>query len=545
MKKDLMILFLLILPVIAPLFQLGYFAIHDDLQTMRQYQLHKCVQDGQIPCRWINDMGYGYGFPLFNFYPPGPYLLGHAFVMLGISYINTAKIIGIIGFLAAGFTMYLFGKEFWGRRGGIVAAAIYTYAPYRAVNFYVRAAVNEFWATIFFPAILLGIYKIIKTPKLSWMMWTALAVSGLMLSHNQMLMIFAPVALVWTIYWWWREGWFKSFKHLSITAVWGVGLAAFYLLPAIFEQKYVHIESLVIGYFNYLAHFIDLKQMFLNINWGYGSSILGPEDGMSFALGYVQWVVPLIVLVGLGFSKKLRQNIWPILIFVFATLWALFMAHSKSTPIWKIFTPLEYLQFPWRFMSLAMFTATAAAGAIALVKKKFLLTIIVALVIALNGNYFYPRVWYPDITDEIKFSGFAWYLLTTNGIFDYLPKWTAAPPADPPVADAVFVLGAGSIETIEKRTNRQSYSVKVEGELAIAEIQTYYFPGWRAWLDGQELVLDPTRDKLLGRMQIDVPAGSHIIEARFTNTPIRTFSNMLTLLSLAALGSIILVWRKK
>ncbi|MGB6881820.1 MAG: hypothetical protein WBD86_00765, partial [Microgenomates group bacterium] len=54
------------------IFQSGYFNMHDDLQMMRQLEMEKCFKDFQIPCRWVPDMGYGFGFPLFNFYPPLP-----------------------------------------------------------------------------------------------------------------------------------------------------------------------------------------------------------------------------------------------------------------------------------------------------------------------------------------------------------------------------------------------------------------------------------------------------------------------------------------
>src|SRR3972149_11191211 len=70
--------FVLILSILAGrhLFTPGYFNMHDDLQMMRQLEMEKCILDGQIPCRWVPDMGYGFGFPLFNFYPPLPYLVG-------------------------------------------------------------------------------------------------------------------------------------------------------------------------------------------------------------------------------------------------------------------------------------------------------------------------------------------------------------------------------------------------------------------------------------------------------------------------------------
>jgi 4-amino-4-deoxy-L-arabinose transferase-like glycosyltransferase len=542
MKKYTIALILLILPAVAPLLQKGYFPIHDDLQTMRQLQMHKCFQDGQIPCRWINDMGYGYGFPLFNYYPPLPYLIGMPFVWLGFSYIDVVKIVGILGFAVTAITMYFLGREFWGRRGGILAAVFYTYAPYHAVNFYVRAAVNEFWAAAFFPSILLGVYKLVQKNDLKWMILLALSFAGLVTSHNQMLLIFVPVMAVWTIYWWWKFKSIKSLPQLFVSGLWGIGLAAFYFLPVLFEQKYAHVETLVIGYFNYLAHFLDLRQMFFDINWGYGSSDLGPNDTMSFAVGYLHWIVPVLVLPFFVFVKKLRTYLPLVLLLFLFTAYSVFMAHSKSTPIWKIVTPLEFLQFPWRFINLAMFLFSFVAATAVLVSRKSV-PVLLLMVLLFNANYFRPRDWYPNATDTEKFSGRNWYLLTTNGIFDYLPIWAAAPPADPPGGDIIIVDGVGSAETVTKKTNLHVYTVAADMPV-VAQIETYYFPGWKIWVDGQEQQIDPSRDPLLGRMKVDVPVGEHEIVARFTETPLRRTANWISVIAWSLVG-IIIVWRKK
>lgn len=80
------------------LFKPGYFSMHDDLQMMRQLQMEKCWQDRQIPCRWVPDMGYGFGYPLFNFYPPLPYYVGQVFRWLGSSFTGTAKLLLLFSF---------------------------------------------------------------------------------------------------------------------------------------------------------------------------------------------------------------------------------------------------------------------------------------------------------------------------------------------------------------------------------------------------------------------------------------------------------------
>lgn len=533
MKKNLIVLILLCLPAFALLFQPGYFSMHDDLQATRQLEMAKCFTDGQIPCRWVPDLGYGFGYPLFNYYPSLPYLIGQPFHWLGFQFIDIVKIVGILGFVVTALNMYLLGREFWGRLGGFISAVFYTYAPYHSVDFWVRGAVNEFWALAFYPAIFFTTYKLIQTHSKKYIPLISLAVAALMLSHNPMLMIFAPVYLAWIFFWWWRFRSIKSITTLSISALWALGLAAFFTLPVLFETKFVSVWTLTSGYFNYLAHYLDIKQIFFNINWGYGSSELGPADSMSFALGYLHWLVTLVILVFL--HRK------PLVIFLtLVTLGSLFMAHSKSTPIWLYVKPLEFLQFPWRFLTLAVFAASFLSGAIALVfkNKKILFSLLLALLILLNGNYFKPRDWYPDMTDAKKFSGKAWQLQITSGIFDYLPIWAPQPPPDPKGDDINFVSGDATFKTLFKKSNQQKYEINVFSPKSVAEIQTYYFPGWRAYVDGREVAIDNTSDKLLGRMQVTIPSGQHQLVVRLTNTPIRTVGNTISFVSWA----IIILW---
>ena len=543
MKKDLIFLLILTLPAFALLFQKGYFTMHDDLQSMRQYQLDKCLADGQIPCRWVSDMGYGYGYPLFNYYPPLPYYLGQVFRTLGgLAYIDVVKVVGVLGFVTTAVFMYLLSRQFWGRLGGLVSAAFYTYAPYHSVDFYVRGAMNEFWAMAFYPAIFWTTYRLIADRHPRWIPWVSLSVAALMLSHNPMLMIFAPVYLVWIFFWWWRFHSLQSFKHLAVAALWAAGFAAFFTLPVLFEKKFAHLETLTIGYFNYLAHFLDLNQIFLRINWGYGESVYGPGDTMSFALGYLHWLVPAVILLLTPFVKKLRNTYWLVLLAIGYTLFALFMSHFKATPIWQAIQPFEFLQFPWRFLTLAVFSASFVSGAVVLVISRKFIPLLFVLLLLLNANYFRPRAWLPDTTDAKKFSGHPWQLLVTSGIFDYLPIWAPMPPADPRGDEINILSGRGIYSPLTFKSNLQQYLVTmfIPGTI---ELQTYYFPGWRYWLDGIE-VKNYKLDPLLGRPQIAISSGRHEILARFTNTPIRTIGNTLSLIAWTTLIGIMASWWK-
>jgi uncharacterized membrane protein len=526
MRKDLLLILLITLPAMAVIFRPGYFSMHDDLQAFRQREMDICIRDLQIPCRWVPEMGYGFGYPLFNYYPPLPYLVGEPFKILGLENINVVKIVGILGFAFCAFNMYLLAKEFWGRGGGFLSSALYTYAPYHSVDFYVRGAMNEFWAMAFFPAIFYTSFKLISSGRKKYIILLALAVSGLMLSHNPMLMVFAPVTVIWCLFWLWRldHSPLKRFRDLAVSALWAFGLAAFFTLPVILEAKYAHLDTLTIGYFNFLAHFLDLKQIFLRINWGYGESVLGPGDTMSFSLGYLQWIIPALVLILTLFIKKLRDKKYLILLLLLFTIASLFMSHYRSAPIWLKVSFLKYLQFPWRFLAMAVFSASLLAGAINLVSRR-LLPLLLLLILLLNANFFRPRVWYPDMTDTQKFSGDSWRLQTTASIFDYLPIYAPLPPANAAGGDLGITGGSGTYSRLVKKSDFQEYRVDISSSSAVVELQTFYFPGWRVWLDNREVKINPARDPLLGRMQLDVSEGEHVITARFTETPVRTMAD--------------------
>jgi len=541
----LLLVLLIALPAVAATIRPGYFRMHDDLQAMRQLQMSKCFQDFQIPCRWVSDMGYGYGYPLFNYYPPMPYYLGQTIHWLGFSFLDTIKTLFVLSFLVSGLTMYLLAKEFWGRLGGIISAAFYIWAPYHAVDVYARGAMNEGWALAWFPAILWAIYKLIKENKWNYVLPLSFFTAMLMLSHNPMLMIFVPGALLWALLWVWQEGSLKILPKLAMAGIWALGLASFFTLPVILERKFAHVETLVIGYFNYLAHFADLHQLFISRFWGYGASRFGPIDDMSFSIGHLHWIFSLVALIVAWKKRKKSPKITlAILLMLFWTYGYTFMTHSRSTPIWKIITPLEFLQFPWRFLTMTMVGTSFLAGSIILLfsrlgqeKLKIFFTILlISLLVFLNRNYFEWREDLPLLTDEIKFSGELWQLQTTSGIFDFLPIWAPMPPADPPTGDAEFIEGEGEYTTLVKKSNRQEYQVEVETESAAWQINTYYFPGWRVFLDGREVNIEPKRDPELGRMVIDMVKGKHQVLAKFTETPIRKFGDIFSLISWVALA---------
>jgi hypothetical protein len=526
------------------IFEKGYFNMHDDLQMMRQLEMEKCFFDGQIPCRWVPDMGYGYGFPLFNFYPPLPYLTGEVFRIMRFSFMDTAKLTFALSFILSGLTMYYLAREFFGRWGGVVSSVFYVWAPYHSVDIYVRGAMNEAWALIWFPLILWTSYRLIKERKKisKWIIGLALAWVGLLLSHNLMVMIFTPVFAVWCFIFWIKTHDFKKVLHFVFSGVIAVGLAAFFTLPSILEQKFVHVDTLTQGYYEYIAHFATIGQLLTSRFWGYGPSIWGPNDGMPFSVGHIHWILSLAILLVAGFmlfkrkKYKLDTDLLYVIFFSVTVGWfAAFMAHQNSTFIWQKIHFLSFVQFPWRFLALSILGFSFAAGSIVvLLPKKVGLIVGGLLVIGLlifNWNYFLPLGGkMGKLTDAQKFTGAAWDLQRTAGIFDYLPETAEQNPKEPSVVLAEVMTGRGKIIDPLSGTNWAKFSVDLAEDSTI-RIDLFQFPVWKIEVDGKPSnPFIPDTEKW-GRMYVTIPKGTHSVSLNLTNTPLRTVCNYISLLS--------------
>jgi len=550
------------------LFGEGYFNMHDDLQMMRQLEMEKCFLDGQIPCRWVPDMGYGFGYPLFNYYPPLPYLFGQGIRLAGFSFTETAKTLFIFSLLASGVTMYFLAKEFFGRFGGIVAAVFYVWAPYHAVDVYVRGAMNEAWALIWFPAIFWSVYRLIKNKTkrstkdiLSWRglhdelhddrFWiVALALFwfALFTSHNLMVLVLVPFFALWTLVWLVNTREWKKVPSIAISGLWSFGMAAFFTLPVLFERDLVQTDTLVAGYYEFTAHFASISQLFISRFWGYGPSVWGVvDDGMSFQIGWFHWGVPLLVASIFALRVLLKRKFDGRSIatfFMFLIAWfAVFMAHNKSTPLWQLIDQLKFVQFPWRFLTIVIFGFSFVAGGLAVSLPKLLGRVLavfaVLAVLVYSFGYFVPEGGrLGPLTDEEKFTGAAWELQQTAGIFDYLPVTANTAPKAPQVAITEVLEGGGVVRDTQQGTDWARFRINVE-ESAVVRLGIFDFPNWKVFVNGKEVETFIPEDEEWGRMYISLRGGDHDVRAELHDTPPRIAGNLLSLASFIGLAGVV------
>ncbi|MEK9201113.1 MAG: 6-pyruvoyl-tetrahydropterin synthase-related protein [Patescibacteria group bacterium] len=529
MKKNILILILLMLPSFGLMLKPGIFTMHD-AHPFRMQQFTGSVADGVFPARWAPDAENGYGEPVFNFYGQFPYWVGEIFVLLGFSVIDATKGVFIFSLVASGVGMYWLMRRFCSQTYSMLASVLYVYAPYRSVDIWVRGALNEAFAFVFFPLILYFLDEAIITSKPRHFVGLGLTTALLLITHNLSFVMFSQVLVVWAVYRIFTTKRFSSVPGLMVAALLSILLSAFYILPVAIETSLVSLETATQdGYYNFQLHYTTLKQLFVTRFWGYGASVWSTGDGMSFSVGTVQGI-----LLGLAGLIAIYKRSLVSLVLVGIGIFCLFLTHGKSDIIWRHLPYLTYIQFPWRYLSPAAFFIAASIGAsFSLIRiPKIILIAFLVLAIATNIAYFRPDIW-RDTTDAEYFSGASLHG-QMDAHKDFWPKTAGDPPRVLAPKDPWVESGLAAVTQVTRATAAQTYAVVVESDQASIVFPTVYFPGWTALVDGVQQEVYPHPDS--GLITIDLSSDNRNVILRFIDTWPRVLGNII---SAAALLGII------
>ena len=399
---------------IKPFFIPGFFPMHDDTQVARVFEMGKMLSKGVFLVRWVPDLGYGYGYPIFNFYAPLAYYFGGFINLLGFDALIATKIMIIVGILLSGVFMYLLAKEFWGKVGGVLSGLFYVYAPYHALDIYVRGDVAEFWAYAFIPLMFYGLYKVFDSPRRSpsvtsevgscwkWILVGSLGYAGVILSHNLTAMMITPfllIAILLNCYIVPKGKKLLILYHSSLILFLGLAVSAFYWIPALVEMKNTNVLSQIGGGADFRDHFVCLSQLW-DSAWGFGGSTKGCIDGMSFTIGKLHVIGSLIalVLMFLMMKNKSYNNYKYYILFAFAGLViSIFFTLEASKFLWQTIPQMAFFQYPWRFLILASFFSSFIAGSVAYLLTQFKIRpyltaiVLIFLLLLFNIKLFNPQ----------------------------------------------------------------------------------------------------------------------------------------------------------
>jgi hypothetical protein len=527
------------------LFHPEFFRVHDFTQGARIIEMVRGFQDGQIPVRWSQNFGFGYGMPTFLFYGPFPYMVGALVYWLTQNLTFSLKFIWALPSVLSFFGMYRFARRYMGQSGALIAAVSFTLAPYRAVDLYVRGAVGEVWGIALFPWLLWSVDRWFDNPKRIDVKLTLL--TGLLFTtHNLMAMLFMPLVFLYGGLKWvfTQKRDIKQAALFTFQLILGVGMSAFFILPAVLEKDLTQInERILTGYFSYTQHFVYIRQFFKE-NWKYAGSVWGPDDELSFFLGYGQLIMLalLAVLVAslvwrrISFRKFLRKHrdVLPLVILVSAFLpISLFLNTEKSSFIWNISRVLQTAQFPWRFLSLSIFCLALLNGLVFRFRihkrlEMILFTIAFVALLLPSFKYFRPDGYLAN-ADALYYTDAARIRHEMSETWpDFLPKNFNA---NLPATDVRYQLTdaqSGEVEVLIDRSHqlllRTDFDQPTTLILNIAD-----FPGWSVFINDTENTFSQNSD---GLISVEVPAGSQLVGAEFRRTPIRLVADLITVASI-------------
>lgn len=519
---------------VKPLLVSGFFPMHDDTQVARVFEIGKALKDGMFPIRWVQDLGYGYGYPIFNFYAPLAYYVGGIFNVLGADALLSTKIMLGFGIVLSGLCMYLLARELWGELGGIVAGLFYLYAPYHALDIYVRGDVGEIWAYAFLPLIFYGLWKVYRDKKWKFVVIGSIGYAGVILSHNLTAMMVTPFILIFTLFLVLCSEKSKRrymIYHLSSILCLGLMITSFYWIPALFEMKYTNVLSQVGGGADFRDHFVCLSQLWES-TWGFGGSVPGCIDGLSFRVGKLHIFAVLLSLFLCGVSVLKRRD--RVFLFVFSIaglLLATFFMLEQSRFIWDTIPIMAFFQYPWRFLLLASFFSSLLAGA-ALWFLKFntslsyiVFGIALFLLLFGNGKLFAPQTIAPktslDYTDTRTLQ---WIASKTSD--EYMPKDFKKPQISQDIPSNPFQIKGerGTVKDIRKKTQVLEAKLVLEND-DLVRVAIAYFPAWKILVDGREVDYEVKNDG----MYVKIAKGEHTVEVRFVQTFVEKLANVASL----------------
>jgi hypothetical protein len=547
-KNIYLIILLFSIPAVRYLFVYGYFGVSDDLHIGWLYEMDRVVKLLQFPPRYVPDLSYGFGYPLFNFVYPLPFYIAEVFHLLGFSLVNSVKIVFGLTIPVSMFFMYKLLKHYVSEELSLSGAILYVYAPYRALEIFVRGTIGEIVAFMLFPLIILSYIKITSEEKsIKWIGIAALSTSALILSHNIMAYMFMPFLLLFVVLRIFFIVKDKKYAVLSVAKSLFLGLLSsiYFWFPAIYESGLMKYDTV----FNFYDHYPTLKQ-FITPYWGYGASVPGPYDTMSFYMGLTGiFVVVLGTIIFVWKYKKilLEEKVfigWGIMVFLISV----FMMNFRSAWFWRNLPLLPYFQFPWRFLAMTTLVGPVFLVGFSIFKNKKITTVVSFLVIlfavVLNFNYFKTSE-YLGRSDDYYLNRYIPSLSASDEYRKTAEEYLRLPLGAETRPDNVYPRAYTDDKLVKLDVNEENALdavIKTESNDGfVLNYNKYYYPGWKAKIDGKEANIKT--GKPFGQVSLDVPSGKHEIVVEYRESQTRIIFDTVSLLGLGV--TLFLIFRKK
>ncbi len=535
--------------VILPFFFRGNASGHDfQFHIASWMEVAQQWKQGILYPRWAEWSNYGFGEARFIFYPPLSWMLGAALGLVLPWKLAAGAYIWLV-LVLAGASMYRLARE-WdlagdgSRAGATLAAVLYTANPYNLMLVYFRSDFAELLAGALLPLVVLYALRlgngssadanwrwsrfvrgdVIRLALVFAAIWLTNAPAAVVTTYSLALLV-AVLAL--------EQRSFRAATDGVYAMVTGFLLAAFFILPAWYEQRWVNIKEV-------LSSGLRPEQNFLF------TSINDPEHNL-FNLIVSTVATATIVITGAA-AVAAHHSPAPRLIRLRGVWWALAALGAASTTLmfhptwlaWRYLPELRYVQFPWRWLlPLGVVFAGLAALAIRETRAPLVWTALLAALLVAMGGYLVNVTWWDweDIpviraaivegkgyegTDEYETAGADRYDLPENA--PRVAVHSVATTAESPRPSRVHIERWGAEEKL--------FTVDAP-QPATAALRLMNYPAWRVEINGRVAPAESHSDS--GQMLIPLPAGSSRVRVHFAPTWDRLAGALISMMAGASL----------
>jgi hypothetical protein len=513
--------------VLAPFFFLGNPSGHDFefhlntwMEVLRQWK------QGIAYPRWAALANWGYGDARFIFYPPVSWMAGAA---LG-AILPWKAAPGAYLWLAltlSGCSMFLLARQWLNYRDAVFAAAVYAANPYYIVTVYWRSAFAELLAGALLPLLLLytlraekeGTKVIVPLALILAGAWLTNVPAAVMLTYSLGL-LFAILAL--------QRRSFRVLRYGASAVLLGVALAAFYIFPAVYEQKWVNIAQVlspgVRPLDNFLfAHTGDADHDEFNLLI---SLVASAEIFVFSASTFLsqKWQSP---------SDEQRTNSRFRNALVVWTGAAALLMFRFTLRAWENLPALRFVQFPWRWL---LCVNVALALLLAATRKRWPWRPLFWLAPFLVAAVAWPHVTRPSWQGTANIAAMLDHQRSGQG-YEGVDEYV---PAD---GDAYDIKQDAPLVALEddhkasgtvQRWDAESRVLKIHADQPeMLVLRLFYYPAWRVAVNGR--LTDAQADDTTGQMLIPIQAGENQIRITLARTWDRTAGGIVSLAALLAL----------
>lgn len=542
--------------VVAPLLWHGNSCGNDfNFHLLSWMEVHAAWHAGSFYPHWAMQPNNGAGEPRFVFYPPISWMLG-AFLgsLLGNGARGWSATPGAFVFVIltlAGFSSYALLRRVTAENAALLAACFYLANPYTLFVIYERSAFAELAAIVWMPLLILfALEKTVRILPLAWVitaLWLTHDASAVMGCYALALLILLTALREKN----WRCG-LERIARASTSVGLGLGLAAFYIVPAAYERKWVQIQLAFTEGMGFAANFL-----FTRTDDSFHDSILFMVSWIAVGLIALGFAFSLVLLFFHKRRKLSKPDSLPLLPVVILTAILGFLLLPISLPVWHLLPELIFLQFPWRLLLLLGVTVSILLGAtLDLVPiRARLLPLAAPLLVAVLTVCCYPRFHqFCDFQDVVPAQLAVFHTdkgyQAAEGTAEYTPLATIPenlPDSMPPVyvtslalahdpSDTPPPLPAAAMVRVEIwqpdhrgilifLPSEDGHSVP---EAAVLRLLDY--PGWRIRINGQ--LLPQHLHTADGRLYVPLPAGASVLTVDYAATPDAWLGRCISLLSL-------------